>query len=239
MARSDAAALLSRLSACAARLFSRALAALRMHLGERAPVLVREHLDELRARRVPIVEQRQRERAAREAQVPLDLLAQQRLVGLARVPLPALARRGELLFRGRLLRLRSRAAPAPPSTCCNAARTCRRRRRRTRCRRSCRPRSCARSGPSTTTVPPVMYSQPWSPVPSTTADRAGVAHAEALAGDAAEVRLAVDRAVHHRVADDDVLLRHRGARRDPDRRRCVRRTAPCRRSRSSRPAART
>ncbi len=24
-------------------------------------------------------------------------------------------------------------------------------------------------GPSTTTVPPVMYSQPWSPTPSTTA----------------------------------------------------------------------
>jgi hypothetical protein len=37
------------------------------------------------------------------------------------------------------------------------------------CRPTCRPRSCARSRPSTTTTPPVMYSQPWSPVPSTTA----------------------------------------------------------------------
>ena len=32
-------------------------------------------------------------------------------------------------------------------------------------------------GPSTTTRPPVMYSQPWSPTPSTTADHAGVADA--------------------------------------------------------------
>ena len=37
--------------------------------------------------------------------------------------------------------------------------------------------------PSTTARPPVMYSQPWSPTPSTTAMRAGVAHAEALARD--------------------------------------------------------
>ena len=44
--------------------------------------------------------------------------------------------------------------------------------------------------PSTTTVPPVMYSQPWSPVPSTTAVAPEVAHREALAGDAAEERLA-------------------------------------------------
>ena len=30
-------------------------------------------------------------------------------------------------------------------------------------------RSCGRCGPSTTTRPPVMYSQPWSPTASTTA----------------------------------------------------------------------
>ena len=41
--------------------------------------------------------------------------------------------------------------------------------------------------------------------------RAGIAHAEALAGDAPEIRLAVDGAVHHRVADDDVVLGLRGA----------------------------
>ena len=39
-------------------------------------------------------------------------------------------------------------------------------------------------------------------------DRAGVAHREALARDAAEVALARDGAVEHRVADDDRLLRH-------------------------------
>ena len=61
-------------------------------------------------------------------------------------------------------------------------------------------------GPSTTTRPPVMYSQPWSPTPSTTAWRAAVAHGEALAGDAAEEGLAAGRAVERDVADDDVLL---------------------------------
>src|SRR6185295_10089725 len=39
-------------------------------------------------------------------------------------------------------------------------------------------------------------------------DGAGVAHREALAGDAAEIALALDRAVQHRVADDDRLLGH-------------------------------
>src|ERR1700748_2882053 len=42
-------------------------------------------------------------------------------------------------------------------------------------------------------------------------DRAGIAHGEALAGDAAEVALACDRAVHHGVADDDALFRHDAA----------------------------
>jgi hypothetical protein len=37
-------------------------------------------------------------------------------------------------------------------------------------------------------------------------DGAGVAHGEALAGDAAEVALALDRAVEHGVADDDRLV---------------------------------
>src|SRR5439155_12107042 len=36
--------------------------------------------------------------------------------------------------------------------------------------------------------------------------RARIAHAEALAGNTAEVRFARDRAIHHRVADDDVGL---------------------------------
>ena len=60
--------------------------------------------------------------------------------------------------------------------------------------------------PSTITWPPVMYSQPWSPTPSTTAFDAGVADAEALAGDAVDVGLAGGRAVEGDVADDDVFL---------------------------------
>src|SRR6202022_3309355 len=39
-------------------------------------------------------------------------------------------------------------------------------------------------------------------------DRAGIAHREAFAGDAAEIAFALDRAVHHGVADDDGFLRH-------------------------------
>ena len=39
-------------------------------------------------------------------------------------------------------------------------------------------------------------------------DGAGIAHREALAGDAAEIALALDRAVQHGVADDDRFLRH-------------------------------
>ena len=61
--------------------------------------------------------------------------------------------------------------------------------------------------PMTTTMPPVMYSQPWSPAPSTTAMRAGIAHRETLAGDAAEIAFARDRAVEHGIADDDRVLR--------------------------------
>ena len=37
---------------------------------------------------------------------------------------------------------------------------------------------------------------------------AGIAHGEALAGDTAEIALALDRAVEHGVADDDRFLRH-------------------------------
>ena len=60
--------------------------------------------------------------------------------------------------------------------------------------------------PRTTTVPPVMYSQPWSPTPSTTAVGPGVADAEPLADLAAQEHLAAGRAVGDDVAGDDVLL---------------------------------
>ena len=65
-------------------------------------------------------------------------------------------------------------------------------------------------GPMTTTRPPVMYSQPWSPTPSTDRERAAVPDAEPLAGHAAEVGLAARGAVEHHVADQDVLLGHEG-----------------------------
>src|SRR4026207_2005986 len=79
-------------------------------------------------------------------------------------------------------------------------------------------------GPITTTLPPVMYSQPWSPTPSTTAVAPLLrtakrspppprveARADPLARQAADVGAAVGRAVQGDVADDDVLLgRERG-----------------------------
>ena len=39
-------------------------------------------------------------------------------------------------------------------------------------------------------------------------DGAGIAHREALAGDAAEIAFAGDRAIEHGVADDDRVFRH-------------------------------
>ena len=51
-----------------------------------------------------------------------------------------------------------------------------------------------------------MYSQPWSPTTLDDGDRAGVAHAEALAGHTADERLAAGRSVQRDVADDDVVL---------------------------------
>ena len=59
-----------------------------------------------------------------------------------------------------------------------------------------------------------MYSQQWSPAPSTHGERAGIAHREALAGGAGGVQLAAGRAVQAGVAHDDGLARHEvGARR--------------------------
>ena len=82
-----------------------------------------------------------------------------------------------------------------------------------------------------------MYSQPWSPTPSTTARRARVAHAEALAREAAEERLAGGGAVQRDVAADDVVLGHVGrvARRAP--RSAGRPTGPCRSSRCTTPVS--
>ena len=60
--------------------------------------------------------------------------------------------------------------------------------------------------PRTTTRPPVMYSQPWSPTPSVTTPGAGVADAEPLADPAAEEDLARRGAVGDHVAGDDLLV---------------------------------
>ena len=120
---------------------------LRVHLGQRALVFGRENLDEFPARRLPVLEDRERERASGVTQVPLDQLAQQRLVGPAGVQQAALAGGSEILFRLRLLGLGRAPAPSRPSRCCSAWRTCRRR-IRTRCRRSFRPRNCAPCGPA-------------------------------------------------------------------------------------------
>ena len=62
-------------------------------------------------------------------------------------------------------------------------------------------------------------------------DGAGVAHGEALAGDAAEIALAGDGAVQHRVADDDALLRHDAGASGRAARSACRPRGPCRRSR--------
>src|SRR5262245_39540455 len=70
---------------------------LRVHLGKRAAVFVGEHLHELRARRVPVIEDSERPRAAGEAQVAFDQLAQDEIVSLARMAQTAVPRSGKIL----------------------------------------------------------------------------------------------------------------------------------------------
>src|SRR6266496_2623555 len=72
---------------------------LRVHFRQRAFVLVRKYLDEATARRIPIVEDRERARAPGEPQVPLDQLAGERLVRPAEMLQSTLAGRHEILFR--------------------------------------------------------------------------------------------------------------------------------------------
>src|SRR5438874_9533126 len=52
---------------------------------ERTPILVRKHLDELAARGFPMIEDRERERAAGELEMALDERAQQSVVGVAKM----------------------------------------------------------------------------------------------------------------------------------------------------------
>src|ERR1700687_2660724 len=74
-----------------------------VQLGERALIFVREHLDELAAYRVTVVEYRKCPGAACEAQMPFDQLAQQRRVGGSHVTKPALACRSKLPLQFRLI----------------------------------------------------------------------------------------------------------------------------------------
>ena len=82
-----------------------------------------------------------------------------------------------------------------------------------------------------------MYSQPWSPTPSTTAEAPLLRTAKRSPAMPAEVRLAAGGAVEHRVADQDRLLGHEGRPARSGRPRSARRRGPCPRSRSPRPPA--
>ena len=122
--------------------------------------------------------------------------------------------------------LRSRSAPG-----CSGRGSRRPRRARTRCRRSCRRRSSGPVGPSTTTRPPVMYSQPWSPTPSTTALTPELRTAKRSPARPRKNARPGGRAVEDGVADDHVLLGDEGRSRRAAERRARRRRGPCRRSR--------
>src|SRR6266567_6010407 len=78
----------------------------RVLLAQGPPVFVRKYLGEPAARRLPMIEDRQRQRAAGEPQVPFDQRAQERFVGLSRVQHPPLARRRQFLFGAKLVGLR-------------------------------------------------------------------------------------------------------------------------------------
>ncbi len=87
-------------------------------------------------------------------------------------------------------------------------------------------------GPSTATRPPVMYSQPWSPTPSTTAKAPELRTAKRSPASPREERAARGGAVEGHVAGDHVRLGREarvGRRADGD---DAARRAPCRRSRS-------
>ena len=147
-----------------------AAASLRVHLGQRTLVLGREDLDEFPARRLPVVEDRERERAAgvsagaaRSARATAPRRTGRRAAG-------GPCRRRRDPFPPSPARPRSAPAPSRPSRCCSAWRRCRRRRRRTRCRRSFRPRNCARCGPARRPCRRSCTRSRGHPCPSTTAD---------------------------------------------------------------------
>ena len=175
-----------------------------------ALVVVRDHLDEARERRLPVGEQPGGD-------------------GRGGAPAVLLDERAERLgvVAGHRLEADELAVAAQP-------RTCRPRRGRRRCRRSCRRRSSVPSGRAPTTTPPVMYSQPWSPTPSTTASAPELRTAKRSPTTPAEERAAGRGAVEDRVPGDHVLLRPEAGARRAAAGRARRRRGPCRRSRSRR-----
>ena len=83
-----------------------------------------------------------------------------------------------------------------------------------------------------------MYSQPWSPMPSTTATAPELRTAKRSPARPRKNALPGGGAVEHRVADDHVLLGAEGRRAAAAARRACRPTCPCRCSRWRRPRAR-
>jgi len=114
--------------------------------------------------------------------------------------------------------------PVPPSPCCSACGN----RRLVQHEGDTADMPAAKlrpAWPSTTTVPPVMYSQPWSPTPRRRQQRRSCARQNA------HQRRHGNSTRHgshikHRVADDDVVFRL-DLRALADRQQCVRPTGPC------------
>src|ERR1700719_3962662 len=179
-----------------------------VQLGESALIFVREHLHELAAYRVPVVEKRKRPRAAGKAQMPFDQLPKQRRVGSSHVAQPTLSCRRKLALQLRLIDLfqhrlerhhrkiaapRERAVVVVDESHATA-----------HSRREIAPGSAENHHGAARHVLAAMVSCSLD-----NRGRTGVTYAKTLAGDAAEVCFALDRTVHHGVADHDVVLRPR------------------------------
>src|SRR5574337_738555 len=168
----------------------------RGHLAERAPVFVREDLNEARSRGVPVVDDLARTQASGPGVVLLDQRAQQVLVGLAAVPEAAVDRR--LLFGARqhLLERDHRGVAAAGELAVlvpdvgDAAR-----------------HPGGEVAPGASEHDRGAAGHVLAAVVAGALDDGGRTrqpHREALAGDAAEERLAAGRTVQRGVADDDV-----------------------------------
>ena len=130
-------------------------------LGQRSPVLLRKYFYETGPELRPVFENLACTHASCVLRVPPDQFFQRDFVRLAECH----SSRGSFASCSRSVVTGSRSTIAGLQRLAN----CRPRPARRRCRRTCPPRNCGRCARAPTTVPPVMYSQPWSPAPSTTA----------------------------------------------------------------------